>query len=148
MAAFTLTVDSNVTRPVLGQSVTLNLTLTRTGNGSEWPSCIDVAHGADVNITWAYQFVSNVSEYMNLQTLSGRSDDRYMLGTPFQRMYLASTAGELEDAKTREEDRVNGWFPLFMDTMRRNGYVRARHNLWEDDKEPQETYSFGMEVNL
>jgi hypothetical protein len=148
LATFTLTVDSNITQPVLGQNITLNFTLTRTGNGSEYPASIDVAHGADRNITWAYQFVSNQSEYMYLLTTSGRDVDRHMYGPPFQRMKMASTDKELQDAKEREESRMNGAHPVYFSSMMRHGYAQARHDLWDEDREPREVYNFGLEIIL
>lgn len=37
---------------------------------------------------------------------------------------------------------------VYMDWMMRNGHVQATHDLWDDEKEPQEVYNFGMEITL
>lgn len=152
-ANFTLRVDSNVTQPILGQNITLNLTLTRTGNGSEYPAWIDVAHSTETNITWAYRFVANESEYNELKSDMGPREVRYMRGGPEPKVRMAPSIKQLEVEKKEKERSTDGAYSAcsygyFGISGPPLGHQEGRYDLLEDDKEPKEEYTFGLEVAL
>jgi len=151
-ANFTLRVHSNVTQPLLGQNLTLNITLTRTGNGSEYPAWINVAHATPNNITWAYQFVADDSEYSDLR------DDMSMRGVRFSahgaepKLRMATSTRDLENEKKDKERGMDGnggpcgceYYGGWGDF----GSPKSRYYMLEDGKEPQEEYTFGLEIAL
>lgn len=153
-ANFTLQVHSNVTRPTLGQNLTLNVTVTRTGNGSEYPAWIHVGHVSPTNITWAYRFVANDSEYNDLRgETMGMLGARYTSFGPEPKLRMATSARDLENEKKSAErsldanggpcgfEYLGGW-PAPFDSH------TGRYDMLEEGKEPQEEYTFGLEIAL
>ena len=151
-ANFALRVDTNVTQPILGQNITINFTLTRTGNGSEYPAWLEITHTSHPDITWARQFVDNDTEYESLQNGGmGLEESRWMWGAPRPKLRLMPPAKQLEEDKRVKERSLDG--EGYMDGCSRGmtwGELpgRVRYEMWDENHDPQDEYAFGLEVVL
>jgi hypothetical protein len=158
LASFTLTIDSSVTRPVLGENITLNVTLERTGNGTEYPGAIIFELQSFRNITWAYKYVHSVKEYEMLFRGEDDDDEDDMIFSdpspdtePID--YLTTPSLEdLERDRKRDEERTSqdGCLRMCARTRRMSRYgggeSGAMREFWDD--EPQEKLQFTLELPL
>ena len=131
--------------------MTFDIVVKRYGNGSEYPAFVDIGHGSEHNITWAYNFISNETEY---EALQGRPRGRWGFGRAERRSMLALPS-EAELKRRKEE----------MEQMEEEGVVACRgrmsaFNQWlgdnmaryeilsKSDYEPQEEYRFSVEIAM
>ncbi|WWD00315.1 hypothetical protein V866_007226 [Kwoniella sp. B9012] len=144
MARFHLQVGSNITEVIQGQNVTLNFTLTRTGNGSEYPAYLQVGAGTQRNVTWAYNFIDSNDEYDTLLGF-GRMKNRQRFGSPLNMLQLPSQR-ELEDMRdsklhmSKSYSLSDSRFPL--------GYGQSRYDIEMNDEVGKDVYQFQMEVTI
>ncbi|OCF59071.1 hypothetical protein L486_03570 [Kwoniella mangroviensis CBS 10435] len=144
MANFHIQVGSNMTEVIQGQNITLNFTLTRTGNGSEYPAYLQVGAGTQRNVTWAYKFINSDDEYHTLLGFDGVKN-RQRFGPPIKMLQLPSRR-ELEnmrDSKLRMSMSYSisdGRFPL--------GYGQSRYDIEMNDEVGKDVYQFQMEVTI
>ena len=147
-AAFALTINTDVVQPSMGSNMTLNITLQRTGNGSEYPLDIDFFLDADRNITWAFNFVRSEEEYDSLAR--GIDDDEYYGGwmsgcSDSLGMVVTPSMDELERARRLDDDRRKGCMNFGpRDRFERGGGIRHTFR----DQEPREAYHFTVDVPL
>ncbi|OCF30469.1 hypothetical protein I316_07905 [Kwoniella heveanensis BCC8398] len=77
LAEFQVEVTADDVSFVQGQNVTLNVTLTRSGNGTEYPTFLQARLRTARNVTWVYNFISSDEEYQSLvESRSGRRGGR------------------------------------------------------------------------
>ncbi|KAK8847332.1 hypothetical protein IAR55_005189 [Kwoniella newhampshirensis] len=145
LAHFHLHVKSDDLTVVQGQNITLNLTLTRAGNGSEYPAFLDVRRKSITNVTWIYSYIDSEEEYNSL--LSSSSSSRFRPVTHFGQpnsMLRALSAEELERRRRHSESMgsSSSWsgnrHPI------RRG--EARYDIEKDDEEGKEEYSFQLSL--
>lgn len=70
-----------------------------------------------------------------------------MFGGRSNEMKRARTAKELQKEKEKRERRLDrdGYFEY---SGSRFGSKGAKYEMWEEDEEPKEVYTFGLEVTL
>ncbi|WVW78720.1 hypothetical protein I302_100680 [Kwoniella bestiolae CBS 10118] len=146
MANFSLQVSSNVTHVTQGLNITLNFTLTRTGNGTEYPAYFQVQTGTRRNVTWAWNFVESDNEY---DTLLGYSGPRRRSGERFEppvNMLQLPSMRELEDRRNRNT-RMSGSYNMAESRFPLN-YGESRFDIEMDGEVGKEEYVFQMEVTI
>jgi hypothetical protein len=144
--------SSNITQPIVGHNITFNFTLLRTGNGTQWPTYIDIHHTSERNVSYAYDYVSNQDEYNDLiysdPTGSGpRPHDRA------QRMLQIPSLASIETDRKHQEEAEDGTQVFQSIRIRRGVFPMrdggARYEFWsEDDLVEKGKYEFGLELHM
>ncbi|ORY28977.1 hypothetical protein BCR39DRAFT_588501 [Naematelia encephala] len=62
-AKFKMQIISGYTPAIQGQNMTINLLISRTGNGTEYPAYLDVKQTNERNITWAHNYIESEEAY-------------------------------------------------------------------------------------
>lgn len=128
------------------------MTLVRTGNGSEYPAYIDIYHGTDRNVTYAWDYVTTEEDYLGLVSSSGERENRHSSNSA-QKMLMTPTMEALERDRKRRECWADG--PM-MTRMRAGirglfpvGDNGARYEFWnEDGLVERDEYEFGVELPM
>lgn len=135
---------------VEGQNVSLHILLTRTGNGSEYPAFLDMHHGTEKNVTWAWQYLNSEDEYKSL--IRQRLSSPLMglrLSNQEQKVLMIPSLDELESTRALQErapegtscrSSINGRWPV-------NKY-QARYDFEEASEEYKETYEFDIDLPM
>jgi hypothetical protein len=141
---------------VIGKNISLHIKLTRTGNGSEYPAYLDLAHTLARNVTWAYRFVSSAEEYAALTSgdrdvlrFSKRSRRHLSPG----RMLMMTGQRELEEQRDlKEAHRELGVGGVSYTSGRggrwRLGDHQARYDFEENGDEYGDVYEFDVELPM
>ena len=150
-----MTTYSNTTRPILGENITLDVTLERTGNGTEYPGVITFGLLSRPNVTWGFTHVASEKEY---DSLFAQEEDEgvhiyYSDGGITQRIEYLTTPSmtELERDRQLWEDRTgdNGCISMCKSSRFDSRYGddgQTVREFWYDD--PQERYQFTVEIPL
>lgn len=152
-ARFTLSIDSPVAQPTLGQNITLNVTLHRSGNGSETPGSIQFQLGLQRNITWAFNHVTSPKEYDSLVTSGNdHEDDDYGFQRTRERaeilkVLMTPDMEKLERNRERDEERRGGGCVRMISYCGfRGDDGPSTQSFW--DEEPQKSYHFTITFPL
>lgn len=125
-----------------GRNVTLDFSLTRSGNGTEYPAFLDLRYVVERNLTWAYNFVHTEEEYADL-VMPYRTSRRMSRPPSLSvgSMLKAPSLKELERRRDREAGHQmgiyyssGGRYPLI------NGDVR--YDFEEKDDLGKDQYTF------
>ncbi|WVQ97749.1 hypothetical protein IAU59_004863 [Kwoniella sp. CBS 9459] len=156
LAEFQVEVIADDASFVQGQNVTLNVTLTRTGNGSEYPTFIDARLLTARNVTWVYNFITTEEQYRSLVEPSSSGRTRRLSG-PGQGKHLKvlqiPSDQELERRRKEMEDSERGvyftmnggWggrWPLRPEEM------GTRYDIEADQELGKEIYHFQVYVPI
>ncbi|WVF70139.1 hypothetical protein IAT40_004927 [Kwoniella sp. CBS 6097] len=144
-----------------GQNVTLNVNLTRTGNGTEYPTFFQARLMTARNVTWVYNFISTEDQYRALVESSsggpgGRGRLRRMSGPgngKWMKVLQVPSEEELDKRRKEMEDNergvyytVNGgWggrWPLRPEEM------GTRYDIEADQGLEKEVYQFQVHVPI
>lgn len=131
-----------------GRNVTLNFSLTRTGNGTEYPTFLDLRYVVERNLTWAYNFVHTEEEYADL-VMPYRTNRRMPRPPPLPvgSMLKAPSLKELERRRDREAGRSMGiWYSSGGRYPLNNGDVR--YDFEEKDDLGKDQYTFQLEIPM
>lgn len=124
--------------------MTLDILLSRTGNGTEYPAFLDIRVSAEKNITWAYtaagsrEAVDKVIEKQNAR----RVYDLPIFSAVTRMLAIPTPEGLEKERKCRQEEADRGevcflsgagGIPM--------GNAVARKVFWSDDG-PQDQYAF------
>ncbi|KIR52842.1 hypothetical protein I315_04705 [Cryptococcus gattii Ru294] len=148
LAEFHLEVNSDAKAGVQGRNVTLNFSLTRTGNGTEYPTFLDLRYVVERNLTWAYNFVHTEEEYADL-VMPYRTNRRMPRPPPLPvgSMLKAPSLKELERRRDREAGRSMGiWYSSGGRYPLNNGDVR--YDFEEKDDLGKDQYTFQLEIPI
>lgn len=130
-----------------GRNVTLDFSLTRTGNGTEYPTSLDLRYVAERNLTWAYNFVHTEEEYADLVMpyRTSRLMSRQPL-LPVGSMLKAPSLKELERRRDRDAGYQMGiWYSSGAYPLN-NGDVR--YEFEEKDDLGKDHYTFQLEMPM
>lgn len=131
-----------------GRNVTLDFSLTRSGNGTEYPAFLDLRYVVERNLTWAYNFVHTEEEYADL-VMPYRTSRRMSRPPSLSvgSMLKAPSLKELERRRDREAGHQmgiyyssGGRYPLI------NGDVR--YDFEEKDDLGKDQYTFQLEIPM
>ncbi|WWC67721.1 uncharacterized protein I206_101633 [Kwoniella pini CBS 10737] len=155
-ATFRLDIRSDTTQITQGSNITLDITVTRTGNGSEYPAYLQMEMKTLRNITWAYNFLETEDQYNSIFSFSGSSSlskgeirrqnrlNRLRdFGTPI-RMLKKLSMEELEEKRKREGITSSSWSSS--DNRQRLNKGQARFDIEAEREEGLEKYEFTIEV--
>ncbi|KIR78795.1 hypothetical protein I306_04157 [Cryptococcus gattii EJB2] len=148
LAEFHLEVNSDAKAGVQGRNVTLDFSLTRTGNGTEYPTFLDLRYVVERNLTWAYNFVHTEEEYADL-VMPYRTNRRMPRPPPLPvgSMLKAPSLKELERRRDREAGRSMGiWYSSGGRYPLNNGDVR--YDFEEKDDLGKDQYTFQLEIPI
>nr|XP_031857950.1 uncharacterized protein CI109_006662 [Kwoniella shandongensis]KAA5525022.1 hypothetical protein CI109_006662 [Kwoniella shandongensis] len=145
LAHFRLHLTSDEKTVVQGQNVTLNITLTRTGNGSEYPSFLDISPSTSTNITWVFNYISTEKEY---DALIG-SDYRSKYNTVRRyngKMEMLRVPSEEELERWRAQSERGGSGMSWSGNRRPLNRGDARYDIEKDQEEGKEEYNFELSL--
>ncbi|KAE8542879.1 hypothetical protein D1P53_000942 [Cryptococcus gattii VGV] len=148
LAEFHLEVNSDAKTGVQGRNVTLDFSLTRTGNGTEYPTFFDLRYVVERNLTWAYSFVHTEEEYADL-VMPYRTNRRMSRPHPLPvgSMLKAPSLKELERRRDREAGHSMGiWYSSGGRYPLNNGDVR--YDFEEKGDLGREQYTFQLEIPI
>ncbi|KIR59102.1 hypothetical protein I314_05086 [Cryptococcus bacillisporus CA1873] len=148
LAEFHLEVNSDAKTGVQGRNVTLDFSLTRTGNGTEYPTFLDLRYVVERNLTWAYNFVHTEEEYADL-VMPYRTSRRMSRPPPLPvgSMLKAPSLKELERRRDRDAEHSMGiWYSSGGRYPLNNGDVR--YDFEEKDDLDKGQYTFQLEIPI
>lgn len=131
-----------------GRNVTLDFSLTRTGNGTEYPTFLDLRYVVERNLTWAYNFVHTEEEYADL-VMPYRTSRRMSRPPPLPvgSMLKAPSLKELERRRDRDAEHSMGiWYSSGGRYPLNNGDVR--YDFEEKDDLDKGQYTFQLEIPM
>ena len=125
--------------------MTLDLVLKRQGNGTEYPLFLDIGHAAERNITWAYNFIHDDTTYQHLVDGSPHRSWRRLSKVS---VLAIPDAKALQKLKSEEEEMRSGKVVIYDTPWLDDDRGISRYHFDTDKKEPKETYTFSIDINL
>ncbi len=126
-----------------GSNITLNISLTREGNGTEIPAYLDVGHKTAINNTFARNYVFTEEEY---QSITDPKDGMSMSwsGSKAHQVLLAKSLESLQEERAREKERSDVRCYDVFEGPRIPG--RTRHTF--ESREIKDTYNILINMTL